>query len=66
MKMKVRRVITIKKYYVDEVEYNQDTDYLGDIDADLPMVKEEVVDDNTMVWYADTMEEYDTYSEGVW
>ena len=66
MKMKVRRVITIKKYYVDEVEYNPDTDYLGDIDADLPMVKEEFVDDNTTVWYADTMKEYDTYNEGVW
>jgi len=66
MKLKVRRVITIKKYYVDEVEYNPNTDYLGDIDADLPMVEEEIIDDNTQVWYAHTMKEYDNYAEGEW
>jgi len=65
-KLKVRRVITIKKYYVGEVEYDPNQDYLGDVDADLPMVEEEVVDDTTTVWYADTMKEYDTYNEGVW
>ena len=66
MKLKVRRVVTIKKYYVDEVEYNPDKDYLGDIDGDLPMVEEDIVDDNTTVWRADTMELYSRYSEGDW
>ena len=66
MKLKVRIVITIKKYYVDEVEYNPDTDYLGDIDGDLPMVEEDIVDDNTTVWRADTMELYSRYGEGDW
>jgi len=65
-KLLVRRVITTTKYYIGEVEYDPNEDYLGDVDADLPMVKEEIDNDTTTVWYADTMELYDNYNEGVW
>jgi len=65
-KLLVRRVITTTKYYISEVEYDPNEDYLGDVDADLPMVKEEIDNDTTTVWYADTMELYDNYNEGVW
>ena len=66
MKLKVRRIITVKKVYVGDVEYDKDKDYLGDVDADLPLVEENIVDDNTTVWRADTMELYSRYGEGDW
>jgi len=64
MKLKVRRVITTKKYYMDEVDFVPGIDYLGDVDVDLKLSKETVVDDNTTVWDAETMEIYEDYGKG--
>jgi len=64
MKLKVRRVITIQKYYMDDVDFIPGIDYLGDVDIDLKLTKETVVDDNTTVWDAETMEIYEDYGKG--
>ena len=55
-----------KKVYVGDVEYAPNIDYLGEVDCDLPLVVEDIVDDNTTVWRADTMEVYEAYEKGEW
>ena len=66
MKLKVRREIITKKVYVGDVEYAPNIDYFGEVDCDLPLVLEDIVDDNTTVWRADTMEVYEAYEKGEW
>jgi len=51
---------------MDEVDFVPGIDYLGDVDMDLKLTKETVVDDNTTVWDAETMEIYEDYGKGNW